>query len=666
MLQLNDLPLQVYVFAGILLVLAIGFLLFFLLPGLAFRFRLFRLLAQLNRIKDSKDRDLDPLFSKDNTLAHLWTEYKETLHKQKEVNPRMGVQEVVALRSTVPAEVFFNTQALVDGRLRTEFFKHLPGIFTGIGIIGTFSGLILGLKAFQVSESASVVRESLNSLLHGVWEAFLVSAFAIALAMVVILFEKLLLASLYRKVEELAQTLDSLFEAGAGEEYLSRLVKASEDSAAQAKILKDALVNDLKQVLTELTDKQIAATAAGNAQLGQQISGSLQSVLKDPFEKIASAVNQVSQDQGTAVTRLLTDVLSGFSQRLQDLFGGQISGINQLQQQTIAALQAAVVKMEQMASDVQAAGQKATDAIATKLLEAMDSMKTRQEGVNHQMIEFLSKIRTIVGESQSEANQNLRAALTELSEQVSSVIAALKTQMEQAASAHIERETRVGRQTEQTISKLGGQVDTVLAEVAKATAEMHASVEAMRGATTEAVTKMNSGAETLYAAANDFAKAGQGVTTILTQATNVANQLSQAAGSVVTATRSLDAVLNDYRATRDTVSQMISSLQATVEAARKEAAMTSDVLQRIEGATSKLAQAQHEADRYLERVSQVLAEAHQSFADNMTQTVSTANTQFHESLSKATGLLRDAIQELEVTFQGLEATLGASVGRRLR
>src|SRR5262249_47207160 len=160
--------------------------------------------------------------------------------------------EVVALRPTVPAEGFFNTQVLVDNRLRTEFFKHLPGIFTGFGIIGTFVGLILGLQAFQVSEVPAVVRQSLTGLMHGVWQAFLVSALAIFLAMVVTLVEKLLLASLYHKVEELNQAIDGQLEAGAGEEYLSRLVQASEEAATQTKILKDALVADLKQVLSEL------------------------------------------------------------------------------------------------------------------------------------------------------------------------------------------------------------------------------------------------------------------------------------------------------------------------------------------------------------------------------------------------------------------------------
>ena len=49
----------------------------------------------------------------------------------------------------MPAEAYFNSQYVVDSRLRTEFFRHLPGIFTGVGIIGTFSGLITGLRQFQ-------------------------------------------------------------------------------------------------------------------------------------------------------------------------------------------------------------------------------------------------------------------------------------------------------------------------------------------------------------------------------------------------------------------------------------------------------------------------------------------------------------------------------------
>ena len=55
--------------------------------------------------------------------------------------------------------------------------------------------------------------------------------------------EKSLVTSCYRQVEELRQIIDSLFDAGAGEEYLERLVVASETNATQARHIKDALVS---------------------------------------------------------------------------------------------------------------------------------------------------------------------------------------------------------------------------------------------------------------------------------------------------------------------------------------------------------------------------------------------------------------------------------------
>lgn len=655
-------PLHLLIFAGVIGVLALAFILFFLLPGLWFRFKLWRLLRRLQKLQISNDKDPSPLFAKDKTLAHLWTQYRQTLHEQKETNSRTGVQEVVALRSTVPAEAFFNVPVLIETRLGTEFFKHLPGIFTGIGIIGTFYGLILGLQAFQVSEQPEVVRQSLNTLLQGVWGAFLVSAFAIAAAMVVTLLEKLLFASLTSAVDRLAQLIDSLYKTGAEEEYLARLVKASEDSASETKILKDALVKDLTEVLTTLANRQIAAVEAGNVQLGNQIVAGFEEGLHAPLDKIASAVTQVSQDQGSAVTKLLTDVLAGFSQRLQELFGSQVSGINQMQEQTIQALQAAVVKLEQMAASVESAGRDTTDAMAAKLTEAITALETRQQVMNNQMAAFVEQIRSLVSESQSETSHKLQVILSELGEKVAGMVSALEAQATQSATSHMEREARVAEKTEQTIAQLGGQAEVAFGEMAKATSEMHASVEAMRGITSDALNKMNSGAETLYVAASDFAKAGQGVSGVLSQATNVSGQLAQAAGAIAGATRSLDGVLSDYKAARDVLSQLIESLQATVENARRDASLTSDILQRLEGAAARLATAQQEADHYLGKVSEVLAESHQTFANSMKRTVEEANTQFYQSLSKATGLLREGIQELEAALSTASAPTRRQAG----
>jgi hypothetical protein len=299
-IDLLNLPIHLKVIGGVLLILALSFVILFLLPGVTHWFRLRRILNALAKLKrPTPPSDIKKLFARDKRLAHLWSEYQDTLHVQRELQD--GQMRVVAVRSTVPAESYFSGQYLVDSRLHTEFFKHLPGIFTGLGIIGTFGGLIEGLSRFQVSENAVTARASLESLMHAVGEAFFISACAIGAAMVVTFLEKLILAKLYRKAEEIAHAIDALFDAGAGEEYLARLVSASEASASQAKILKDALVTELGDILRELTASQAAAARELNTDLGATISRSIEGSLRRPLEEIASSVRTAAGDQSTSL-----------------------------------------------------------------------------------------------------------------------------------------------------------------------------------------------------------------------------------------------------------------------------------------------------------------------------------------------------------------------------
>lgn len=105
-------------------------------------------------------------------LRHCWTEFAQTLHPQTAPD-EMGQEQVVCWRSTIPAEVFFNVETLIAVELKTEYFKHQPGILTGISIIGTFFGLLRGLSTFSVSSDPETVRLSLDTLIHRVREAFM-------------------------------------------------------------------------------------------------------------------------------------------------------------------------------------------------------------------------------------------------------------------------------------------------------------------------------------------------------------------------------------------------------------------------------------------------------------------------------------------------------------
>lgn len=640
----SNLPPHIYFFIFLLGALLLSFLLFFFVPALRVSGQLSRIIKKLEALRGKPEDNLGRIFEQAGVLGHLWNEYADTLHGQTTDN---SLPPVTRLRSTMPAGIIFRSDIIVDIPLRADFFKHLPGLFTGIGIIGTFYGLLLGLQSFEVSENAAVIHNSLNMLLHGVWEAFLVSALAIALAMVITFVEKLVIAGLNGKVEKVVQLLDGLFEGGAGEEYLARLVKASESSSSQTSSL---LKGELKQILTELTDRQIAAANAGTTALGDRIVASLEERLKAPLQEISDALKGTRNDQDAASQALLTNVLNTFSQRMQDLFGSQISGINGLQQQTIEALQSAVVTLQEMVANVEAAGQRGTSAMADQLAEAMAATEARQRVMNEKMAEFVDQMRLAIANSQGETQAKLQSTLSELSDRMGALIEELSAQVRSATDTSRRHQDDLAIRSQNIVGQFGSQIEILVDGITRTVAEMKTAVIAMRNTTGESISKLNSGADTLYLAARDFAKAGQGITSTLEKSSGLSIQLTQAANSLTVASTGLGKMFGDYKAARDSILQLVTSLQEIVAQARREASMTSDVIARIEGATAKLVTAQQEADKYLDRVSEVIGEAHESFSAGMTKSVGEANRDFHQALSDSVKLLREGIQELEETL----------------
>ncbi len=643
---LESLPQHIYVFAVILGVLTLAFLAFFIIPSFVVSSRLSKVTKKLRKLEGKPNANLDELFRETGILEHLWREYSHTLHEQVEPNPDGG-EPRVRWRSTVPAEALFRPEIIVDTPLRIEFFRHLPGIFTGVGIIGTFFGLLMGLRAFQVSENPVIVRDSLNSLLHGVWEAFLVSVVAIALAMVLTLVEKLLIARLYAKVERLVQTLDGLFEAGAGEEYLARLVKASESSSVLNHALQDTLVAELRQ----LSAQQIAAANAASTALGDRIALGIEGSLKAPMTEMAAAIRGLRTDEWVAVQGLLTDVLGSFSRQIHEMFGGQISGINGMQRQTIEALQAAALQLERMGQAIESAGLRGASAMAERLGEALSGADARQRVMNDNMAEFVEQIRLAAARMQGETQGRLQVTLDELSTRMSAVIEALSTQVQSATDTSRKHHDALAGQTSRMVGEVGGQVGAIIDGVNRAVGEMKAAVDTMQRTTGDAYTKLNTGADRVAAAAADFAKAGQSVTGTLDKSEAVAGQLSHAAGSVAGVSSGLAAMVADYQGARDALGELVRSLQSAVDHAGKERYMTDDVLGRIEGATARLVEAQHTADGYLARVSDVIGEAHGTFNQGIRKTLEEVNKDFHRQLSDSVKLLRVGIQELQATLE---------------
>ena len=589
--------------------------------------------------------DVSTTAMKTASLAHLWREYAKTLHPQREPNPN-GSSTILRWRATALAETFFTEQAIVDSRLGTEFFKHLPGICTGLGIIGTFTGLISGLTNFNVSLEPAKAQEQLGNLVKSVGDAFYVSGAAIVVAISITGVEKWYVTSCYRKAERLRELIDSLFKAGAGEEYLERLMVASETSATQAAHIKDALVSDLKLILDEITNRQIEAQSLSTGQISGDVGRAIADTLAEPMGAISAAVKNVSATQGDAVNRMLTDVLAGFTGQMREMFGGQMSGMSELLKQTSESMQATAVQFGQLAANMDAAGTSTVDAMGERLNRALEAMEARQQVMNSQMGLFVEQIRSLVAESQSESSRKLQEVLGNVGVQVTGIVEELRRQAEHSAESQGQRQERFERSTGEAIGSLSTHMESLLRQSVETNRSLQATISSLAGATDKAIAGMNSGAETLYLAANDFAKAGQGVSETMQSSTKAVDSIKAAVVQLTLATSGTKAILEDYGRSRTEFAQMVSDLKLTLDNSKRDATVTGQLVSRIEMSAAQLIQVQKQSEDYLKGVSQVLVTTHASFAENITKTLREGNRSFQAELSSAVQLLSGAIKEL--------------------
>ena len=441
-------------------------------------------LKQVKQESNVSKNVLDHVFENSIPLKHAWLNYKHTFHDHYEVLD--GTDVLSSSRATVSSDVFFSQSVIVDTPLRVEFYKHLPGIITGVGIIATFAGLLFGLLAFDPAGDPEKVQDSLGLLLGGVSEAFMASALAIATAMLITWREKSWLRQCYAQLEMLTTEIDDFFEPDdTGEKYLARLLKSSQANETNARQLKDSLVNDLKTMMTNLVDENkknqmvfasqltdsYAKTSKDMAdQIGQSISDNLQA----PLEKIASSVQQVSGDQSTAVQELMTDVLTAFMTKLESTFGTQMNGMSEMMTQSVSAMKEMQLGFTQLITDMKVNSESSTKNLENQMSKMIEDIQQKQNAMSDQMnsmVEHLSKGAEKIGEQGQYAIQEMNNLVSNLIHDMNTTMSNVLSDITKQRTSHEEliatHQQKLHDQTSLLVDNMGISVKEVISDIAQ-------------------------------------------------------------------------------------------------------------------------------------------------------------------------------------------------------
>ncbi|MDG1580579.1 MULTISPECIES: type I Zorya anti-phage system protein ZorA1 [Pseudomonas] len=646
-------------------------------------------------------KELEQLF-KGHAFEHVWREYSETLHNQYEL--RDGEQRLLRSRATAGAASFFTAQNMVETPLVTEFYKHLPGILTGIGIVGTFFGLMLGLQHFDPS-TPEQVNASVDKLLKDVLFAFLGSFVSILASIAVTLTEKWRLGRCYQHLEGLTESIDGLFDSGVGEEYLAELVKSSNESSIQTRQLKDSLVTDLREMLQNLVDTQVreslkladtlSASYRDSGQvLAEQIGGAIESSLKAPLEQIAGAVQTASGDQSNQVQGLLTDVLTAFMSKLESTFGQQFHGLHEMLGQSVAAMQSMQQGFNSLVADMRSAGEASSENSAKMIAQLLSDMQAGQNSMQAGMNEMLANLQASIarigsegedagermakqleklfaesearqqamaenlqafvesmqqsmGQGQQETMAKIAGSVEVLGEQLGGLFKQLehnRTQMDQASKV---AQVELHRGTREMVGGLEKQVEELLTAVAEQNGTMQGTIKLLSAQTEQHLQSMQQGADKMRLAAERFDTAGQSVSKAGEATAGVLGAIQGSSAELVGASRELNSVVADYRNNREAVNQTLAVLQGVVASTQGEAAGRSQYLQDLKQQGERLQALNREVNDYLEQISGVLGKGFNEFSEGMERSLRQTLGKLDEELGSAVTRLAGGVDTMK-------------------
>ncbi|MCA3081811.1 MAG: anti-phage defense ZorAB system ZorA [Rhodocyclaceae bacterium] len=597
--------------------------------------------------KAPKPSSLSKYFG-DEPLRHLWEEYTDTLHEMKYASNSQ--QSLVEVRATVPSETLFTREVLVDSRLFDDFTKHLPGVLTGLGIIGTFAGLLEGLGKFDPSSTASAV-SGLRPLLDGVSHAFVASGTAIGCAMVVVFVSRLVLAYCYRLVENLSHGIDSLYSTGAGEEYLARLVKATEQSEANTAQLKDALVEDLRKMMQELVERQIVSHQAATKELGVSLANTISSVMAEPIQKMTEAINTTTTNNGAQVSGMLESLLTGFMAKLEDTFGGQMRGINDQMQRSMEVMTSVQAALQELLADIKRTNEQASNTLTGTLEEAMKKAADNQRVLIEQMREFVQEFKKLVEDERSKSKQALDDAMSKVLADLSAAIKNMEAIRAGAAQAEGERQVRLTEGTNILFNNLSSQINELLKAVVDQVTKTQQNIHAISDVSTRAVDGMNQGALTMASAADRFHTAGNSVTGVIEKTARLSESLTSAAAALQSSAQAVHRGFEQYENTRKTVDSQVTTLMGLIESAKKEAGVSKELIESIEASAAALKNAESQSREHLEQVNSALVEAFNQFGSALVEQVRKSVKETDAHMAAGMGQLSGVVQGLVQAVQ---------------
>ena len=276
-------------------------------------------------------------------LSNLWTRFINVRGAATD-NPGSAPEP----SGTASAVDFFTTESIL-GRRWDTIPDALPGVFTAVGLLGTFVGIAIGLADIPQgvsggSPSAEDLRQSIDTLIGGMSTAFSTSIVGISASIWWIFEFRSVRKRLESSLSEFVRKADQLFPVEEPHDTLMRIAAAN-DRAAEAVGTLDGFAT-----LTE----DVASVKGGIQTLGQDIHDALEPLVK---EYIKEPIENLNVDLGERQTEALGRMVAEFRDTLLSHVGEELERFGEVlksarahQSSTVAELEAFFTLLQEVSN----------------------------------------------------------------------------------------------------------------------------------------------------------------------------------------------------------------------------------------------------------------------------------------------------------------------------
>jgi chromosome segregation ATPase len=354
-------------------------------------------------------------------LRGLWAKFLK--NREHTTVPYRG-QDI----STFHPEEVFTEAAVLDGYNRHMAFTF-AGFFTGLGILGTFLGLVVGLRSITLGADPTAIMNSVMGLLGGMHAAFYTSVAGIFFSLVWLFADRTLLYEVHREAQRFLRTAEKIYPVENADRILHRLLNVEEEESEAIHKTNEILLEqgqlhaatrDILRNSHALAEEQKAILQNLGTDIATAVIGTLSPITTGIQEAVAGISTTIGENQAKLMSDLLTSFQEGLTERLDDHFVRLAEALQKTAewQEHVHGELSALMEQVQNAAGAQTEAAKRGAELVSSLNAGAEALGSAQESIATAAVD----LRGMAGE--------LTAGLKEAADNVSRIGAGLVESVE--------------------------------------------------------------------------------------------------------------------------------------------------------------------------------------------------------------------------------------------